>query len=106
MAIRSVKEYGGHGIGREMHEDPFIYNYYSPEMGLGPYLREGMCLSHRTYGHGWQEQYHHPQGWLGYCLRGPTNLPGHYENDVIITANGPIITSVDSNVKRHLSNGE
>jgi methionyl aminopeptidase len=29
-------------------------------------------------------------------------LTAHYENDIIITANGPIITSVDSNVTRHL----
>jgi len=38
-----VREYTGHGIGREMHEDPLIPNFGSP--GLGPVLRKGMTLA-------------------------------------------------------------
>ena len=38
-----VREYTGHGIGREMHEDPLIPNFGSP--GLGPVLRRGMTLA-------------------------------------------------------------
>ena len=30
-----VREYGGHGIGRAMHEDPFIQNFGSPGPGSG-----------------------------------------------------------------------
>jgi methionyl aminopeptidase len=36
-------EYTGHGIGREMHEDPYIPDY--GEEGTGPILREGMTLA-------------------------------------------------------------
>ena len=38
-----VREYTGHGIGREMHEDPQIPNFGLP--GLGPVLQEGMTLA-------------------------------------------------------------
>lgn len=38
-----VKEFTGHGVGRELHEDPAIPNYGEP--GLGPILRKGMTLA-------------------------------------------------------------
>ncbi len=38
-----VREYTGHGIGREMHEDPQIHNFGVP--GTGPVLQKGMALA-------------------------------------------------------------
>ena len=38
-----VREYVGHGVGRQMHEDPQIPNYGSP--GTGPALRPGMVIA-------------------------------------------------------------
>ncbi|MFC1901932.1 type I methionyl aminopeptidase [Chloroflexota bacterium] len=38
-----VREYTGHGIGREMHEDPQIPNFGLP--GTGPVLKRGMTLA-------------------------------------------------------------
>lgn len=38
-----VREYVGHGVGRQMHEDPQIPNYGSPQSG--PVLREGMVIA-------------------------------------------------------------
>jgi methionyl aminopeptidase len=38
-----VREYTGHGIGREMHEEPQIPNFGLP--GTGPILKEGMTLA-------------------------------------------------------------
>ena len=37
-----LENYTGHGIGREMHEEPAIFNYGTP--GSGPVLKEGMVL--------------------------------------------------------------
>ena len=37
-----LERYTGHGIGREMHEDPAIFNYGTPN--TGPVLKEGMVL--------------------------------------------------------------
>ncbi|OWK33431.1 type I methionyl aminopeptidase [Sphingomonas dokdonensis] len=38
-----VREYCGHGIGREMHEEPQVLNFGKP--GTGPMLREGMTFT-------------------------------------------------------------
>lgn len=38
-----VREFVGHGIGREMHEDPMIPNY--GRRGNGPLLKNGMCIA-------------------------------------------------------------
>jgi methionyl aminopeptidase len=40
-----VREYTGHGIGRQMHEDPQIPNYYDPRMGGQARLRPGMTFA-------------------------------------------------------------
>ena len=38
-----LREYGGHGIGTEMHQEPHILNYGPP--GLGPELKVGFALA-------------------------------------------------------------
>lgn len=38
-----VREYSGHGVGRELHEDPLVPNFGSP--GTGPRLQKGMTLA-------------------------------------------------------------
>jgi methionyl aminopeptidase len=38
-----VEGYGGHGIGSEMHQDPFVLNYGRP--GKGPALTPGLCIA-------------------------------------------------------------
>jgi len=38
-----VREYVGHGVGRQMHEDPQVPNYGDPDSG--PILREGMVIA-------------------------------------------------------------
>jgi methionyl aminopeptidase len=38
-----VREFGGHGIGRALHEDPFVQNWGAP--GRGPTMRPGLVLA-------------------------------------------------------------
>ena len=38
-----VREYGGHGVGRALHEDPMILNYGRP--GRGPVVKPGMVVA-------------------------------------------------------------
>ena len=38
-----LREYGGHGIGTEMHQEPHVLNYGPP--GLGPELKPGLALA-------------------------------------------------------------
>lgn len=39
-----VREYGGHGVGRSMHEDPFVFNYRTPK-GEDFILKPGMTIA-------------------------------------------------------------
>ncbi|BFO14516.1 hypothetical protein SHKM778_09040 [Streptomyces sp. KM77-8] len=40
-----VEDYGGHGIGTEMHMDPHLLNYVERKRGKGPKLVPGFCLA-------------------------------------------------------------
>ena len=81
-----VTDYVGHGVGRELHEDPNIPNYGKP--GTGIRLREGMTLAIepmvtvkspdvRVLEDGWTVVSRDSL----YCA--------HYENTVLITSDGP-----------------
>ena len=40
-----VEDYGGHGIGSQMHMDPHLLNYVDRRRGRGPKLVPGFCLA-------------------------------------------------------------
>src|SRR2546423_8983322 len=78
----------GHGIGREMHEDPQIPNFGEP--GTGPELAEGMVLAVEPMVNAGA----HPirvadDNWSVYSQDG--SLAAHFEHTVAITAEGPRI---------------
>jgi methionyl aminopeptidase len=99
------KDYGGHGIGREMHEDPFIYNYFDPSQGRGPVLRVGMCIAvEPMIQMGSDASIGLDDGWGVASADG--RLTCHYENTLYIGEDGPHITSIDKNVKGHIVNVE
>jgi methionyl aminopeptidase len=83
-----VRSLVGHGIGREMHEDPQIPNYGSP--GTGVLLEEGMVLAVEpmvTAGrHAVRVGDDH---WAIYSQDG--SLAAHFEFTIAITAAGPRI---------------
>ena len=83
-----VRSLVGHGIGREMHEEPQIPNYGSP--GTGVQLEEGMVLAIEpmvTAGrHAVRVGEDH---WAIYSQDG--SLAAHFEFTIAITAEGPRI---------------
>jgi methionyl aminopeptidase len=83
-----VRSLVGHGIGRDMHEEPQIPNYGSP--GTGVHLEEGMVLAIEpmvTAGrHGARVGEDH---WSIYSQDG--SLAAHFEFTIAITADGPRI---------------
>lgn len=83
-----VRSLVGHGIGRDMHEDPQIPNYGAP--GKGPRLEAGMVLAIEpmtTAGrHGVRIA---DDGWAIFSQDG--SLAAHFEFTVAITAAGPRI---------------
>lgn len=80
-----VREFTGHGIGREMHEDPPIPNYGEP--GHGPILKEGMTLAIEPMVlEGKKECYVLSDGWTTKTRDG--KLASHHENTVVVTKEG------------------
>ena len=77
-----VREYVGHGVGRQMHEEPQVPNYGPPDRG--PVLRKGMVLALEpmvTIGD-WRTK-KHSDGWTVSTLDG--SLCAHFEHTIAIT---------------------
>jgi methionyl aminopeptidase len=83
-----IRSLVGHGIGRDMHEDPQIPNFGEP--GKGPLIEEGMvfciepmvCAGRHTVRMG-------DDNWAIYSEDG--SLAAHFEHTVAVTAEGPRI---------------
>jgi len=43
--FRVIRDYGGHGIGKELHEDPFVPNCWCSHKELGSLIQEGMVFT-------------------------------------------------------------
>lgn len=82
-----VKRFVGHGIGREMHEDPQVPNYWSPGQEKGPLLRPGMILAIEPMVKTDEEEKLLKDGWTVVTANG--GLAAHFEEMVLITAMGP-----------------
>ena len=83
-----VREYVGHGVGSELHEDPEVPNYGHP--GRGARLVPGMTLAiEPMVNAGAAAVRQLPDGWTVKTRDG--SLSAHYEKSIVITANGPVI---------------
>ena len=85
-----VRDYVGHGIGRNMHEDPEVPNYYSPRARLR--LRAGMAIAvEPMINMGTWKVRQLSDGWT---VETEDGLPSaHYENTILITDGDPIMTT-------------
>jgi methionyl aminopeptidase len=76
----------GHGVGREMHEEPQVPNF--GEAGRGPVLEEGMVLAiEPMVNAGGPLVRMADDGWAVYSQDG--SLAAHFEFTVAVTADGP-----------------
>ena len=83
-----VRSLVGHGVGREMHEDPQVPNFGTP--GRGPLLEEGMVLAIEPMVNAGQHMVRvADDGWAIFTQDG--SLAAHFEFTVAITADGPRI---------------
>jgi methionyl aminopeptidase len=83
-----IRSLVGHGIGREMHEDPQVPNFGPP--GRGPVLEPGMVLAiEPMVAVGTSEIVQGDDGWAVYSA--DESLTAHFEFTVAITADGPRI---------------
>ena len=87
-----VKHYVGHGIGRQMHEQPDVPNLW-PFEGPNPRLRAGMCVAvEPIITAGRARVATEVDGWTVKTLDG--SLSAHAEHSVHITHDGPVVLTL------------
>lgn len=91
-----VRDYVGHGIGRQMHEDPQIPNYGKP--GKGPKIKRGYVFAvEPMINIGSHHTKTLPDGWTVVTLDGQPSA--HVEHTIAITEAGPeVLTLVSTGV--------
>jgi methionyl aminopeptidase len=83
-----VKEFGGHGIGKSLHEEPMVLNYVTN--GRGIKLKQGLVLAiEPMVNMGTDRVQILSDGWTVVTLDGRPSA--HFEHTVAITKNGPEI---------------
>ena len=88
-----VREFVGHGIGKNLHEDPQVLNYGSA--GVGYALKAGMVIAIEpmlTVGSADTEVL--SDGWT--TITKDRKLSAHWEHTVVITENGPEILTIQN----------
>ncbi len=85
--FQPVRDFVGHGIGREMHEEPQIPNFGRP--GRGPRLRAGMTLAIEPMINrgGWEVRTDDGDGWTVRTRDGALSV--HFEHTVAVAPDGP-----------------
>lgn len=80
-----VREYGGHGIGRRLHEDPFIQNW--GPAGRGPEMRPGLTIAvEPMLNLGEDETASLEDGWTVVTADGSRSA--HFEHTIAVTEDG------------------
>ncbi len=93
-----VREYVGHGVGRELHEDLQIPNYGPP--GRGPVLAEGMTIALEPMVNigDWRTEILSDH-WT--VVTADRSLSAHYEHTIAVTSGDPLVlTAARSDVRR------
>ena len=85
-----VRDFVGHGIGRQLHEDPQVPNYGSK--GTGVRIKNGMVLAVEPMVNegDWKIEVL-DDGWT--AVTRDRTLSAHFEHSVAITEDGPFILS-------------
>lgn len=87
-----VREYCGHGVGLQLHEEPQVPNF--GQKGKGPSLREGMTLAlEPMVNEGTWQVKTQDNGWT--VVTADQKDSAHFENSIFIGPNGPeILTKI------------
>lgn len=89
-----VRDFVGHGVGRQLHEDPPIPNYGAP--GRGPRLESGMVLAiEPMINQGDHRVKVLDDDWTVVTLDGLWSA--HYEHTVVITEDEPLLLTCSTN---------
>lgn len=87
-----IREYQGHGVGKNMHEEPSIPNYGRPNRGFR--LKSGAVLAiEPMVSYGDYSTKVLKDGWT--AVTTDNSISAHYENTVVVTNNEPLILTLE-----------
>lgn len=89
-----VREYGGHGIGLDFHEDPHVCHFYTKENDI--ILKKGMIFTVEpmvNMGKNWRVITSKKDGWT--VTTADNSLSAQFEHTVLITENAHEILTID-----------
>ncbi len=82
-----VRQYGGHGVGRNMHEEPFVFNYRAGDTTI---LKPGMTIAiEPMLNLGGDDVYEHTDGWTVSTV--DKKASAHFEHTILVTEDDPVI---------------
>ena len=97
-----VEDYGGHGIGSQMHMDPHLLNYVDRRRGRGPRLVPGMCLAiEPMVTLGTSKTHVLPDEWTVKTNDGSWSC--HWEHSVALTEQGPLVLTAEDGGRAKLA---
>ncbi|WP_420035124.1 type I methionyl aminopeptidase [Streptomyces sp. cg28] len=97
-----VEDYGGHGIGTEMHMDPHLLNYVERRRGKGPKLVPGFCLAiEPMVALGTPRTAVLEDDWTVVSTDGTWS--SHWEHSVAVTEEGPLVLTASDGGKAKLA---
>ena len=92
-----VREYVGHGVGRNMHEDPSVPNYGHRHRGIK--LESGIVIAiEPMINMGTHKTRQGNDGWLVLTKDGKPSA--HFEKTIAITEDGPVLLTVEPDHRR------
>lgn len=96
-----VKVFVGHGIGRNLHEEPQVPNYGESKGGIR--LKKGMTLAIEPMVNAGSDGVHVlDDGWTAVTSDG--SLSAHFEHTIAVTDSGPKILTMDATINEENGN--
>ncbi|MHC0431644.1 type I methionyl aminopeptidase [Streptomyces sp. O3] len=97
-----IQDYGGHGIGSQMHMEPHVLNYVERRRGRGPKLVPGMCLAiEPMVSLGTARTEVLEDEWTVETTDG--SWSSHWEHSIALTEQGPLVLTAPDGGKAKLA---
>jgi len=85
-----IKELTGHGIGKKLHEDPFIFGFVDQPIGKSLLIKKGLVIAIEIiYAMGTSKMIYEEDNWS--IITADRSLSACFEHTVAVTGHGPVI---------------